>query len=108
MDALLERFLEGFQGLHRPNRLLVVFLFSIPIWLLEGSIYYLIALGFDLDDHFDTVLLMAAAMLLVTAVSNLATSLPSSQGAVGPFEFFAVLNQIFQHRLEFLHLGTAA
>ena len=100
VDALLERFLEGFQGLHRPSRLMAVFLFSMPIWLLEGSIYYLIALGFGLDAHFDTVLLMAAAMLLVTAVSNLATSLPSSQGAVGPFEFFAVLT------LEFLGVGA--
>ena len=100
-DVLIERFLEGFQGLHRPGRLAAVFLRSLPIWLAEGAMYYLIALGFGLDVHFDTVLLMVAAVLMVTAVSNLATSLPSSQGSVGPFEFFAVLT------LEALGVGTA-
>jgi uncharacterized protein (TIRG00374 family) len=100
-DILLERFVEGFQGLHRPGRLAEVFLRSLPIWLAEGAMYYLIALGFGLDVYFDTVLLMVAAVLMVTAVSNLATSLPSSQGSVGPFEFFAVLT------LEAFGVGTA-
>jgi uncharacterized membrane protein YbhN (UPF0104 family) len=38
---------------------------------------------------------MIVAMLVVTSVSNLATSIPSSQGSVGPFEFFAVLSLAF-------------
>ena len=91
VNGLLERFFEGFLALRSPRRLAAIFLLSLPVWLLEGAMYYLIALGFDLDSHFETVGLMVAAMLLVTAVSNLATSLPSSQGSVGPFEFFAVL-----------------
>ena len=57
--------------------------------------YYIVALGFDLQAEFDSVGLMIVAMLVVTSVSNLATSIPSSQGSVGPFEFFATLSLTF-------------
>ena len=68
---------------------------TIPVWTLEGVVYYLVALAFDLQSSFDNVGLMIAAMLIVTAASNLATSIPSSQGSVGPFEFFAALSLAF-------------
>jgi uncharacterized protein (TIRG00374 family) len=89
------RFLAGFEGLQRPGRLATVFLLSLPVWLAEAVMYYIVALGFDLQAQFDNVGVMIAAMLLLTAVSNLATSIPSSQGSVGPFEFFAALTLVF-------------
>ena len=91
-DSLIERFIDGFRGLHHPRRLAAVFLLSLPVWLVEGAMYYVVALGFDLDSHLGTVWHMAAAMLLITALANLATALPSSQGSIGPFEFFVVLS----------------
>lgn len=94
-DGLTERFLQGFEGLHRPSRLAGALLLSLPVWLAEGTVYYLIALGFGLDGHFDSYWLLLAAVLVVVALSNLATSLPSSQGSVGPFEFFAVLALVY-------------
>lgn len=100
-DSLTQWFIDGFQGLHQPRQLGTILLLSLPVWLVEGTMYYLIALGFDLDAHFETAWRMMAAILMVTAMSNLATSLPSSQGSVGPFEFFAVLT------LESLGVGTA-
>ena len=42
--------------------------------------YYIISLGFRIDVPFQ-------GWLLTTSTSNLATSLPSSAGAVGPFEY---------------------
>lgn len=87
--GLIVRFLAGFTGLHDPRRLALVFVLSIPIWLAEATMYFIVALGFDLQTHFGSFGEMAAVMLLITAVSNLATSIPSSQGSVGPFEFFA-------------------
>jgi len=54
-----------------------------------------VALGFDLQSEFDTVGLMIAAMLVLTSVSNLATSIPSSQGSVGPFELLGALSLVF-------------
>lgn len=92
---LIVRFLAGFEGLHRPHRLFTVLALSLPIWLIEGTMYYLVALGFDIQDQFESVGVMIAAMLVLTSVSNLATSIPSSQGSVGPFEFFATLSLVF-------------
>ena len=89
---LLERFINGFEGLHRPTRLLGLLLLSLPVWFAELAVYYIVALGFGLQDHFDSLAAMLAALALMAAMSNLATALPSSQGAVGPFEFFAVLS----------------
>ena len=93
--GFLVRFLSGFEGLHHPRRLATVFILTIPIWAAEGTMYYIIALGFDLHAEFTSVGLMIAAMLVLTSVSNLATSIPSSQGSVGPFEFFASLCLVF-------------
>lgn len=88
-------FIDGFEGLHHPRRLLTVLTLSAPIWLAEGMMYYVLALGFGLDEPLGGRGATIAAMLVVTAVSNLATSIPASQGAVGPFEFFATLSLVF-------------
>ena len=95
ISRLLERFIEGFQDLHQPRRLAAVFILSLPVWLVEAAVFYLIALGFDLDAHFNTAGLLLATVLMVTALSNLATALPTSQGSVGPFELFVVLTLVF-------------
>ena len=89
---LLDRFINGFEGLHRPTRLLKLLLLSLPVWFAELAVYYIVALGFGLHEYFDSLAMMLAALALMAAMSNLATALPSSQGAVGPFEFFAVLS----------------
>jgi uncharacterized protein (TIRG00374 family) len=94
-STLASQFLAGFSGLHQPKRIITVFALSLPIWLAEGTMYYSIAFGFGLQDYFETIFLMIVAMFLVTAASNLSTSLPSSPGSVGPFEFFAVLSLIY-------------
>ena len=48
--------------------------------------YTLLAYAFGLNDFFGEVQLWGL-ILLVTAVANLATAIPSSPGAIGPFEF---------------------
>ena len=94
-QSVAERFVAGFEGLHRPGRLTAVFALSVPIWLAESVMYYIVALGFGLQDALGGAAAMAAAVLAVTAASNLATSLPSSPGALGPFEALAVLSLVF-------------
>ena len=86
-----ERFIEGFHGLQRPGRLAKVAALTIPVWIMEGAAYYLIALGFDLDAHLGSHWLLAGSMLLIISLANLAISVPLSQGGVGPFEIFAAL-----------------
>lgn len=95
VSSLASRFLAGFSGLHQPKRLAAIFALSLPIWLAEATMYYIIAFGFGLQDYFESLFLMTVAVFLVTAASNLATSVPSSPGSVGPFEFFAVLTLVF-------------
>ena len=95
VEGFADRFVDGFEGLHRPGRLAGVFVRSVPIWLVEGVMYYIVALGFGLQDQLGGPLAMAAALLAVTAASNLATALPSSPGSLGPFEALAVLSLVF-------------
>jgi uncharacterized membrane protein YbhN (UPF0104 family) len=61
-----------------------VALTSVLAWLCEATMYLLIARGFDFS-------IRPAEILLVTAVANLATLIPSSPGYVGPFETGVVL-----------------
>ena len=84
---LIALFIEGLSILRQPRRHLGLFLWSLPVWLLEGAMYLFIALSFDLQDFFSPGILLIPVVLFVTAASNLATSLPSSPGSIGTFEF---------------------
>ena len=83
------------QRIHRracvmkdPRRLALVFILSLPVWLAEALMYYIVAFSFDLDKSFGAAEL-AGVILLVTAVSNLATAIPAAGGGVGAFEVAA-------------------
>ncbi len=91
ISAFAKRFLDGFEGLHRPGRLTRVAVLTVPVWVTEGVTYYCIALGFDLDAQLGSPWLLAGSMLLIISLANLAISVPLSQGGVGPFEIFAAL-----------------
>ena len=62
-------------------------LFTIPIWMAEGSMYFLIAQGFDLGQPFQGI-------LLVLSTSNLATVVPTA-GGIGPFEYATTLTLVW-------------
>jgi uncharacterized protein (TIRG00374 family) len=80
VEQMAHSFFEGLGILKRRQDLALVALTSLLAWLLEASMYLLIAQGFDLD-------VAPLAILMVTAVANLATLIPSSPGYVGPFEY---------------------
>ena len=79
---VLRLLLNGLGALRSPRAFLSICLLSGPVWLLEGMVYYIMALSFDLGQPFSVI-------LLVTATSNLATAIPSSIGGIGPFEVVA-------------------
>jgi len=79
--GLLSLFLGGLASLRSPGMLLGVFLTSLLAWLAEAAMYYIIGFSFELGQPF-------YVYLTTTAVANLAITLPSSQGGIGPFEFF--------------------
>jgi glycosyltransferase 2 family protein len=78
-ERMLESILTGLSVLRRRNDLLIISGLSVIAWLFEASMYLVIAIGFGLE-------VGIASILLVTAVANLATLIPSSPGYVGPFE----------------------
>ncbi len=92
--GLVDSFLSGLQGLQSPYLVSLVLATSLGAWLLEALMYYLVGLSFDIHEGF-------AAYLLVTAAANLAISLPSTSGGIGPFELLA------KETLTFLGVGSA-
>ena len=85
-ERVLSSFLEGLWVLTNVRRVAIGFLLSFPVWLSEALMYTMLAYAFGLDEFLGEVQLWAL-ILLVTAVANLATAIPSSPGAIGPFEF---------------------
>ncbi len=79
VKGILDRFIEGLGGLRRPQDVLMVFATSVFIWLTETTKYWFVMHGFDFNVPFYVLMLM-------TAVVNLATTLPSSPGYIGTFD----------------------
>ena len=86
--GIVDLFIYGLSCLKSPRRHAWIFLFSIMVWALEAFVYLLIGLAFHLEDLFNGTVLIAA-MMLMTASANLISSIPASQGGIGPFEYVA-------------------
>ena len=82
VEELIGLLVEGLAALRSPRKLAIISLLSVPVWLTEAAMYYMLAVSFHLDQPFHVI-------LLVTATSNLATAIPSSIGGIGPFEVVA-------------------
>jgi uncharacterized protein (TIRG00374 family) len=77
--SLTGRFLGGLESLRSPREVLMVFLTSVVIWLLETGKYWLVMHAFPFQVSFFTLMLM-------NGVVNLATTIPSAPGYVGTFD----------------------
>jgi uncharacterized protein (TIRG00374 family) len=75
-------FLNGFSVLTDGRRFALASLTSVAAWGLELAMYWLISLSFDLHASFITIAFAGAA-------ANVALSLPTAQGGIGPFHHFA-------------------
>ncbi len=86
---LADKAVTGLSVLRNPRQMGKMFLLSLPVWLGEAAMYYVIGFSFGLDEALGGAWMMVPAMIAVTATSNLATAIPASQGSIGPFELFA-------------------
>jgi uncharacterized protein (TIRG00374 family) len=77
---LASKFLIGLHALRSPRELTMIIFTSVAIWLTETGKYWFIAQAFPALHVNFTVL------MLMTAVVNLATTLPSAPGYVGTFD----------------------
>ncbi len=76
---LATRFLEGLESLRNVRDVIMIFVTSIVIWLLETVKYWFVMQAFDFEVTF-------FALMLMNGVVNLATTLPSAPGYVGTFD----------------------
>jgi hypothetical protein len=75
-------FIVGLGALQSPWRIAAVLITSVVAWALEATMYFMVGVSFDLGEAFPIFMMVAAA-------ANLAITLPSTSGGIGPFEFFA-------------------
>lgn len=98
------RFLEGLQVLRSGKDVLLIFAFSVILWLLEATKYVFVMQGFPFRQPF-------YVLMLTTAVVNLAAAIPSTPGYLGTFEaagiatlqLFAVEREIASSFIVVLH-----
>ncbi|HEY6073604.1 MAG TPA: lysylphosphatidylglycerol synthase transmembrane domain-containing protein [Anaerolineales bacterium] len=76
---LVHRFLEGLASLRSPFNVLMVFLTSVIIWLLETGKYWFVMHAFPFQVNF-------FALMLMNGIVNLATTIPSAPGYIGTFD----------------------
>jgi uncharacterized protein (TIRG00374 family) len=77
--SLAENFLGGLAALRSPREVLMIFLTSVVIWLLETGKYWFVMQAFPFTVSFFTLMLM-------NGIVNLATTIPSAPGYVGTFD----------------------
>jgi hypothetical protein len=79
---LAENAVRGFSSLREGRLALMIVALSQGVWIGETMVYWLVARAMDFDVSWPVLAATVAA-------SNLATSVPSSSGAIGPFELLA-------------------
>lgn len=88
VHGLFDKFIVGLQSLRSPREMLTILLTTVLIWLGETLKYWFVMHAFPFDVPFTVLMLM-------TAVVNLFTTIPSTPGYVGTFDApgIAVLTQ---------------
>jgi uncharacterized protein (TIRG00374 family) len=81
---LSEEIIHGLEGLRSPADLAGAVVSSYASWMVEASVYWLVAVAFQLEINY-------AVALLMVGVVNLAGLIPASPGQFGVYEFFVSL-----------------
>jgi len=79
ITGIMHKFLDGLESLRSPGNVLMVFVTSVVIWLLETGKYWFVMHAFNFNVSF-------FALMLMNGIVNLATTIPSAPGYVGTFD----------------------
>ena len=77
--GIMLKFLDGLASLRSPFNILMVFITSVIIWLLETVKYWFVMHAFTFSVSF-------FALMLLNGIANLATTIPSAPGYIGTWE----------------------
>lgn len=77
--GLTMKFLSGLESLRSPQEVLMIFLTTVIIWLLETGKYWFVMHAFPFEVSF-------FALMLMNGIVNLTTTLPSAPGYIGTFD----------------------
>jgi uncharacterized protein (TIRG00374 family) len=80
-SGIMHKFLDGLESLRSPANVLMVFVTSVIIWLLETVKYWFVLHAFGLEGQVSFFTLM-----LMNGVVNLATTIPAAPGYLGTFD----------------------
>ena len=78
-SSIMLKFLDGLASLRSPVNVLMVFLTSIVIWLLETVKYWFVMHAFSFTVSF-------FALMLLNGIANLVTIIPAAPGYIGTWE----------------------
>ena len=79
VSGLMHKFLDGLASLRSPLDILMVFVTSVIIWLLETGKYWFVMHAFNFSVSY-------FALMLMNGIVNLATTIPSAPGYIGTFD----------------------
>jgi uncharacterized protein (TIRG00374 family) len=77
--SVAHKFLDGLASLRSPASILMVFVTSFIIWILETLKYWFVMHAFNFSVSF-------FALMLMNGIVNLATTIPSAPGYIGTFD----------------------
>jgi hypothetical protein len=77
--GFLDRFVEGLASLRSGRDIVMIFITSLFVWLMETVKYWFVMHAFNFQVSF-------FALMLMNGVVNLATTLPAAPGYVGTFD----------------------
>lgn len=77
--GVMNKFLDGLASLRSPFNILMVFVTSVVIWLLEVVKYWFVMHAFNFEVSF-------FALMLMNGIVNLMTTLPGAPGYIGTFD----------------------
>ena len=83
MRRWLRSFLTGTRALRTPGGIAAALVTTAAFWVSVAIVYAIVGEAFNIEEGFGT------------AAANLSVSIPSSQGGLGPFEFFVRETLVF-------------
>lgn len=84
LTGIADHFMEGLESLRSPRDLLMTFVTSIFIWLTETVKYWFVLQAFP--ELASNPQITFFVLMIMTAVVNLATTIPSAPGYIGTFD----------------------